>query len=1147
MAVDGAGSTGTAAKPAPSRARRILARLRGPTGIYIGGIVIALAVAALQISGAIDIGSAVAFTCAIMLAAFFLARAMRRQEKLLSDVRISESRFRDYTESISDWYWETDPDHRVAFMSERPTIHGIQTKPRIGMTRWEIATDVEDEPEKWRRHREVLERRQSFRDFVYRSEPSEKQIVHNSVSGKPFFGESGRFLGYRGTARDVTAQVLAEQAAQKALSLLADAIESLPDSFALFDAEDRFVMCNSAFRRFVTPSIELKPGLAFFDLISKVVGNFVFPNELGATPEAWLQERMRRHRNPGQLMEWPLKDGRWLRAVEARTGDGGTVVLNIDVTLQKQTEQEAQNARNRLTDAIDSLPDAFAIFDRDDRLIHANDEYVRHLAVKPVPGASTFADMLPYVAAQIALPDALGATPEEWMAERMRRHRAPGAPFELRYRNGMWGRVVETRTRDGGSVMLRTDITAQKHAERKAVEAHQRLVDAIDSLPYAFGLYDKDDRLIAFNRSLRGPADSPLTLDATTFRDVVSEAAPRVVLPDALGDTPEKWAAERMRRHRDSNYSIDVHYKDGRWGHVIESRTREGGTTLQRIDITELKKRQETAERLAQQQKAVAVLSQLALKTADPIQLCQQAVELIAKALSVELASALELDADGANVILRAAVGWKPGSIGAAIPVGARSLAGLTLMADKPLVVEDLARETRFVPSPMLLDHKVKSAITVVISGHPRPFGTLGAYSTQPRLFDHGHIEFMQSAAFVLSSIIERRKSEQMFAQTQRLEALGKLTGGIAHDFNNLLTVIIGQADLLAGDLKEAPMQSEMARTVVMAAKRAAELTDQLLSFARGQTLQLAVTDVNRLIGDTEALLRRTLGEHIDIRIALGKDLPHCRTDRTQFVNALINLAVNSRDAMPEGGRLTIETSRIALDAAYAAAHSEVAPGDYLMIAVSDTGHGMTPDVLARVFEPFFTTKAMGRGTGLGLSMVYGFVKQSGGHVTAYSEAGHGTTIKLYLPVAAGLAAGETAAVAATAALEPADEAAAGRTILMVEDNDLVRAFTAAQLQRLGYGVVQARDGPEALEHLRGEAKIDLLFSDIVMPGGMNGPQVAESARKLRPGLPVLLTSGYPAAALSNLPLGGQEFETLSKPYRLADLAQRIRAVLDRK
>ncbi len=1345
-----------------------------------------------------DLGAAAAFALAIALVAFLLARAMRRQEKLLSDVRASETRFRDYAESMSDWYWETGPDHRFTYMSARPTIHGTQTKPRTGMARWEIAVDLEEEPEKWARHRETLERREPFRDFMYRSEPAKGQIVYNSVGGKPYFDENGRFLGYRGTARDVTAQVLAERAAQKARdrlsdaidtlpggfslydsddrlvmwntayqarlpqgitlrpgiafsevmaavsmdivlpnplgetseawvaelmrlharpegpidvprgdggwlriiesrtreggvaslylditerkqaeqaaqnarALLADAIESLPDGFALFDAEDRFVMCNSAYRPRAMSKVELKPGLPFFELISKVVETFVFPNELGATPEAWLQERMRRHLDPGPPMEWELKDGRWLRVVEARTGDGGTVVLNIDVSRQKrteaalrrseaglaaaqarakmgsfefdlasrtgtfsaefyrqlrrdpalgqptieeylervhpedrrlvsemreqralkgeacsveyrsnpafgpvrhfvatvdpiqdadgrpvalagtvlditerkQTEQAAQNARALLADAIDSLPDAFAILDRDDKLIHANREYVRHLEVKPKTGASTFADMLPYVAAQIVLPDELGATRDEWMAERLRRHRNPTAPFELRYKSGHWGRVVETRTRDGGTVMLRTDITAQKLAAQKADEAYGRLQDAIDSLPDAFGLFDKDDRLVVVNRAFRRPADSPQGLGATTFRDVISGIASRVVLPDSLGATPDEWVAERMRRHGDSNYSINVQYKDGHWGHVIESRTRDGGTALQRIDITEIKLREQSVERMAQQHRAVAALSQIALKIADPIELCQQAVELIAKSLSVELASALELEPDGKSLAIRAEVGWKPGLIGGRVPTGTGSLAGLTLAADKPLVVEDLARETRFTPTPMLIEHKVRSGVTVVIPGQPQPFGALGAYSTELKTFDQGQIDFMQAVAFVLSSTIERRKAERTVAQSQRLESLGQLTGGIAHDFNNLLTVIIGQSSLLADDLKEAAPQREMAQTIGVAAARAADLTSQLLSFARGQTLQVADFDANALIGEIDPLLRRSLGEHIDVRAAMGAGLPNCRADRGQLVNALINLAVNARDAMPSGGRLTIETARVRLDADYAATHSEVTPGDYLMIAVSDTGHGMPPEVLARAFEPFFTTKPVGKGTGLGLSSVYGFAKQSGGHVTAYSEPGHGTTIKLYLPVATG------------AELRPAPEAQAaagaptsGETILLVEDDAMVREFAAAQLRRLGFAVIEAHDGPAALERLRAGDPVDLLFSDVVMPGGLSGPQVAKDARKLRPGLPVLLTSGYPAGALSDQTLGGQGFEVLNKPYRMTELAGRIRAILGRK
>ncbi len=346
-------------------------------------------------------------------------------------------------------------------------------------------------------------------------------------------------------------------------------------------------------------------------------------------------------------------------------------------------------------------------------------------------------------------------------------------------------------------------------------------------------------------------------------------------------------------------------------------------------------------------------------------------------------------------------------------------------------------------------------------------------------------------------------ETEERLRQSQKMDAVGQLTGGVAHDFNNLLTVIMGNAELLterlAGDQELRPL-AEMTRT---AAERGAQLTSRLLAFSRRQPLDPKATDINKLVSGMDGLLRRTLGEHIEVEVVRGGGLWEALIDAPQLENAILNLCINARDAMPNGGRLTIEMANAHLDEAYAAQHADVAPGQYVMVAVSDTGTGMDAHILAHAFEPFFTTKEVGKGSGLGLSMVYGFVKQSTGHVKIYSERGQGTTIKLYLPRADSNADHPQPKTGNTAAPQGSEK------ILLVEDEDLVREHVSAQLKSLGYHVVSVRSGPEALEALKQISDFDLLFTDVVMPGGLNGPQLAEEARKLRPNLPVLFTSGY--------------------------------------
>ena len=388
----------------------------------------------------------------------------------------------------------------------------------------------------------------------------------------------------------------------------------------------------------------------------------------------------------------------------------------------------------------------------------------------------------------------------------------------------------------------------------------------------------------------------------------------------------------------------------------------------------------------------------------------------------------------------------------------------------------------------------------------------------------------------VMTDITEQKKIEVQLAQTQRIEALGQLTGGIAHDFNNLLTSILLNADVLTSLLDD--KLRPLAEAVRMAAERGADLTRRLLAFGRRQMLEPRPTNIRELLTAMEALMRRTLGEHIQIEFRNAADLWFATVDGGQLENAVLNLAVNARDAMPSGGKLTIETANAAFEADEAS--PEIKPGQYVMIAVGDTGVGMPPDVLARAFEPFFTTKDVGKGTGLGLSMVYGFVKQSGGHARIQSEVGNGTVVRLYVPRAI------VAEVAASAAPAPATELPKGKeTVLFVEDDAMVRQYTGQQIVGLGYEIITAENAVQALALVEKGPAPDLLFTDVVMPGGMNGHQLALKLRERWPNLRVLYTSGY---AHGRLTIDGESVPSkylLSKPYRRAELAARLRDTLD--
>lgn len=420
------------------------------------------------------------------------------------------------------------------------------------------------------------------------------------------------------------------------------------------------------------------------------------------------------------------------------------------------------------------------------------------------------------------------------------------------------------------------------------------------------------------------------------------------------------------------------------------------------------------------------------------------------------------------------------------------------------------------------------------------------ATTTGPRWFE-SHTAPVETPAgeprrvvVVARDVTQRKAAEEQLRQAQRMEALGHLTGGVAHDFNNLLAIVVGNLELLHEQLAPQPASQDLVRRALAAAERGANLTQRLLAFSRKQPLQAQPTSLNDLVNGMLDLLGHTLGEHIQIRTVLDKSLWPALVDPTQLESALLNLAVNARDAMPEGGTFLIETANDVLDASYVAAYEDLRPGPYVLLAVSDTGVGMSREVLEHAFEPFYTTKGLSKGSGLGLSMVYGLVKQSEGHITLYSESGRGTTIRLYLPRAP-LPANVPRLVEPP---EPTPPRGQAETILVVEDDSRLRKLAVAMLASLGYRILEAASAQDALYLLASNPQVALLFTDVVLPGGMDGAALAQAALAQRPNLKVLYTSGYTEQMLiqnGQLPAGA---ELIAKPYRKSSLASKLREVL---
>ncbi len=912
---------------------------------------------------------------------------------------------------------------------------------------------------------------------------------------------SSRVLSWRGEPAIQTTiiDVTERWRAQKARERLSQAVENVPVGIALFDSDDRLVFCNSRYRELmVIMADKLKPGTTFEEMVRTIVERAPVHAARGREEE-YIRQRMERHRNPTGPVDLRRED-KWLRANETRMPDGSTFVIITDITERKLAEEALVASEKRLRGAIESMQEGFVLFDADDRLVAINDVFrtINPDAQKLLEQGVTFEELIRANISKGRILQAVGRE-EEFVAERLAQHRNPSGAILRQFSEGKWCILKETRTPDGGTAITFTDITELKRAEAALVESEARFRDVAESAGDWFWEMGADLRFTFLSQRFYElfPVTSEHIIGKT--RDEFAGAARH--------DSHWRQHLDEIARHRPfRDFGYRVSLVDGR----VKSIRISGKPVFDGSGA--FKGYRGTGTDVTAEKEAAAAAAQAQANLYDAVESIDAGFALFDRDDRLVLCNTRYRKLDPKLDELA-----RPGTSFEDIVRGVAE-AGL-YHASMGTVDEMVARRMQY--------HRNAP------SSHEQQYAD-GRWLAvnEYRTHDDGW-------ALLWTDITERRLLERQLAGAQRMEALGKLTGGVAHDFNNLLTIVLGNLQLMESRVGQDPKLKKYVQMSVGAAQRGAQLTGQLLAFARRQMLETTLTDVNKLVFGMGALLLGILGETIKVKNVLADNLAQIRTDPTQLENALINLAINARDAMPEGGRLTIETANVTLDQAYVRHNPGATAGEFVMIAVSDTGHGMSAEVVEHAFEPFYTTKDIGKGTGLGLSMVYGFVKQSGGYVKIYSEVGQGTVVRMYLPHASGE---DAVAVASNADAAPVGGA---ETILVVEDDPQVRQTAVALLEELSYRVIEAPDGPTALKLLDRQPDIDLLLTDVIMPGGMRGPDLAREVHRRRPNMKIIYMSGYTEHTVLRESMTEANVPLLSKPFQKNELANKVRDALD--
>lgn len=773
-----------------------------------------------------------------------------------------------------------------------------------------------------------------------------------------------------------------------------------------------------------------------------------------------------------------------------------------DITNEVRAREEAVETTLRFLDAIENVSDGIAFWDSHDRFVLCNRIFRTQAgdAANRLVRGTSFED---YMKALLKS-GAINKTPEEshrWLEQRIKERQIQTQPIEV-YRDGKWLLIRDGRSADGSTVSVVTDITEVKRRE-------QQLQLVTDAVPILLAYVDEELRYQLINKEYEDWFNvSRLDVQGSKMEASLTSKSFEEMRPHidaAMSGQFTRFQICLPFERKEADAKSDERHVEISFTPNFDRRTRVAGFFVAAIDVTERIEAEDDAR------KGEQALS-------EQTQILRASFDAMAQGISIwDEQKNLTIWNQTFEHFMRLPEGF----LKRGIPLYQVVLEATSLNQFKPGSAENLGRE-------WLSDQKSGSILdTANIE-----------YSDGQLLVNQRHGTPDGGFISMLTDITEQTRAQEQLQHTQKIDAIGQLTGGIAHDFNNLLAIIIGSLNLLDDQVSD-ERPKKLVGAALRASRRGAELTQRLLAFGRRQALMTELSNANELVEGMFELLTRTLGVEIEIKSKLGNDLWPMDVDRGQLENALLNLAINARDAMPDGGSITIETVNVLLGTDYANQHPDVEPGAYVMIAVSDTGTGMSQDIVDRAIDPFFTTKKAGAGSGLGLSMIYGFANQSGGHLNIYSEPDHGTVVRVYLPAKEGMV------VRSEAPAEQLEYKSRGEHILVIEDDEDVRMTTLNILLDLGYSVTEAANDTEAFAAVDGDNQFDLIFSDVFLQGSKNGPEIAQEIRALNPNMKILFTSGYTADQFENYDAHETGMEFIPKPFEALALSKKLREILN--